>query len=106
MGRKSRAVAKEKALVIFRKFKDTGDVIAIFPEEPSTDAQHECLSYMHIGQHGSCVPKYLMMVTVPATPEEYEDLKKELEGIGYDLVIRYRESPAMREIRGNKLMEY
>jgi hypothetical protein len=44
------------------------------------------LSYMHVGQHsdasvGFCVACHL------ATPDEYADLKTELESIGYELKV-------------------
>ena len=75
----------EKTKVIFRKFRN-GDVIALFPQIAGSCADYGCSmqSYMHIGQHGAadCVT-----ITKPAIPEEYADLKSELEGIGYELKI-------------------
>jgi hypothetical protein len=67
--------------VIFRKWKKGGDVIAYFPDIPET-APGCVLSYMHIGQHGAGY--YPHGDTVPATPEEYGPLLRELEAIGYD----------------------
>lgn len=77
--------------VIFRKWRDTGEIIALFPEQDGGGGL--CDSYMHIGQHGGANYPYLVAgwygPTVPATPEEYADLLAELESIGYDdLVIR------------------
>jgi hypothetical protein len=81
---------KEKTVVVFRKFKDQGDIIALFPNEIN-DSFGNCLTYMHVGQHGSADYQGLMRTeTVAATPEEYEPLKRELEGIGYNLDIKKR----------------
>ena len=78
----------EKTIVIFRKFKDGGDILAIFPEIISELTANTCLSYQHVGQHGSCIPIALTDITTPATPEEYADLKEELESIGYNLTVK------------------
>ena len=81
----------EVVKVIFRKFKDGGDIIAIFPEIPATLNAAECESYQTVGQHGACAPDGLIReATVPATPDEYQALKEELESIGYKLDIRQR----------------
>jgi hypothetical protein len=79
----------EKTLVIFRKFNND-DVIAIFPELPGDYSRYTCLSYIHVGQHGSCSPNLVIRDTKPATPAEYEDLRQELTRVGYDLVIKKR----------------
>ena len=42
----------EKTIVIFRKFKDLGDIVALFPAE--TDyPDGSCGSYQSIGQHSA-----------------------------------------------------
>ena len=72
--------------VIFRKFKN-GEVIALFPQEPATRDGWECMSYMHVGQHGSADP-FVVNHTKPAMPWEYSELYKELKSIGYnDLAV-------------------
>lgn len=88
----------EKTRVIFRKFSD-GEIIALFPELPGTNNyQWDCDSYMHTGQHGSASVE-LPYITLPATPQEYSDLKRELESLGYDLRIAYRFTRADYEKR-------
>ena len=72
--------------VIFRKFNG-GDVIALFPQEPATCDGWECMSYMHVGQHGSADPM-IVQDTKAATPKEYAPLVAELLSIGYRLDIR------------------
>ena len=66
--------------VTFRKWKDTGDIIAFFPD------QHErnglIMAYEHHGQHGSAM--YPHSQTLPASPEEYAPLLAELKQLGYD----------------------
>jgi hypothetical protein len=71
--------------VIFRKFKN-GEIIALFPELPGSNKPSECLSYLHIGQHGSA-SIFLYTDCKLAKPEEYEELYNELIAIGYKLQI-------------------
>ena len=72
---------------IFRTFKKSDDVIAIFPEiAASYNYGTECLSYQSIGQHGAC-SACLSDDTRPSTTEEIETLTKELNLIGYDNII-------------------
>ena len=75
--------------VIFRKWKDNGEVIAFFPDD---DWGHGLIgSYMHVGQHGGTSYQQCLRVTVPASPEEYAALLTELKQLGYaDLVVRRR----------------
>ena len=77
---------QDETLTIFRKFKE-GDIIALFPEVKWDRQGLFCSSYQHIGQHGSA-DYAIISITKSATPEEYNDLKTELELIGYNLKIR------------------
>lgn len=83
-----------KTKVIFRKFKDNGDVIAIFPEELGDSSIYTCSSYVRVGQHSACDPVGLIPVTKLAKKSEYKDLACELTNLGYNLQIisRYRYS--------------
>lgn len=63
----------ELTRVIFRK--DDGEIVACFPDDMSC--------YSHIGQHSEYVREWYAD-TKPATPEEYADLKRELESAPYD----------------------
>ena len=87
-----------KDKVIFRKWKDTGDVIAIFPEIPGNFIGH-CMSYERVGQHGVCCPPYVIESTKPCTPDEYHSLMVELESIGYRLEVRQRYTQQMVRTR-------
>jgi hypothetical protein len=89
----------EETTVIFRRWRDTGAVIALFPEEPADASGGYCMSYMHVGQHGAA--NYHDIVsgsgewgnaksnTLPVDPSDPDvfELKAELEGIGYKLRI-------------------
>jgi len=76
-----------KTKVIFRKWHN-GEIIAIFPELAGDQSVHSCLSYEHIGQHGSCGPHNVIAQTTPATPSEYHDLATELTAhVGYELKV-------------------
>ena len=42
----------ETTVVVFRKWKTNGDIIALFPELPADNEGYLCDSYEHVGQHG------------------------------------------------------
>jgi hypothetical protein len=68
--------------VIFRVDKKCEEVIAFFPELPGTnDYYHDCLSYVHVGQHGSASMDYYIMDTRPAATHEFSALLDELQEI-------------------------
>ena len=77
--------------VRFRKFRDTKQIIAIFPEYDYpkwVNKKGDCMSYMHNGQHGECTYDYLLHITDTTNIDEYFDLLGELKSIGYnDLFI-------------------
>jgi len=76
-----------KTEVMFRV--EDNEVLAVFPYDIA-DSQGNCTCYAHNGQHSACSYEYVLKDTKPA--QHYEDLKKELESIGYNLeVIRRRE---------------
>lgn len=92
--------------VIFRKFRSGGDVLAIFPEVPHDTQAGHCLSYAQVGQHG-CASVFLTSVhTSPAKPEDYADLKAELERIGYTLEVRKVRTAAMDAARREAIREF
>ena len=85
--------------VIFRadRGKDP-EITAVFPCEPH-DLQGLSMScYAHIGQHGGCCLEWYHK-TRAAKPEEYADLKRELEAapFGYRLKIYKRMTRQLRE---------
>lgn len=78
---------QQKTSVVFRKFKE-GDIIAIFPYHRTWDGgKIEC--YQHNGQHCQCEAD-IAKITLPANTAEYNDLKIELERIGYNLSVKKR----------------
>jgi len=60
------------------------ELFAYFPEEEYNDKYK--WGYSHNGQHSAVHPEYAAE-SRPATPEEYADLKVELEGQGYNLDV-------------------
>jgi hypothetical protein len=83
---------KVETLVVFRVFKDHGDVVALFPELVLyTDGS--CESYQHIGQHGAADYTHCIRISRAAPPKEYAALQAELNNIGYNLKIRQKYSP-------------
>jgi hypothetical protein len=90
-----------KTPVIFRKWpkSEGGDVIALFPCDPGT-SEYDCDSYQHIGQHGAANLDIIYRTKL-AKPEEYADLKRELESAPYHyhLDVRKRIPANATEIR-------
>jgi hypothetical protein len=87
---------KEKTIVVFRKWKDTGDVIALFPGIQSEPMHaYNCQSYMHVGQHGAADYYEVMRATKPIRLDpkaiaDMQDLHEELTSLGYNLEVRQR----------------
>ena len=78
-----------KTEVVFRVDKAgafKGTVFAMLPHE-CADLQGNVTCYEHVGQHHSANYSGCIAKSRPATPEEYKDLKKEMENQGYDLVV-------------------
>ena len=75
----------EKTKVTFRKEKNPDDIFAVFPELKA-DLKGNITCYAHIGQHSACHPTYYKHLR-KAKPEEYADLKAELESLGYNLEV-------------------
>ncbi len=82
-----------------------GDVVAIFPTLPGGQSPSECTSYQHVGQHGACDGRGLVYRTHKATPEEYADLKAELEAgpFYYRLTVYVRWQQLFDEVRHGRM---
>ena len=63
------------------------EVFALFPTIYADNTGNYCSSYQHIGQHSSADYHHCINQSRPAAPEEYADLKAELERIGYTLQV-------------------
>ena len=88
--------------IIFRvdKSKDfKGTVFALFPHECS-DHKGNVTSYQHLGQHGGADYGYCMATSRPAKESEYSDLKREMEGLGYNIKV------VSKQNRGKFLQSY
>nr|DAE55296.1 MAG TPA: hypothetical protein [Caudoviricetes sp.] len=72
-----------KTKVVFRKFKQGGDIIALFPEQVNK-TNLTIGSYMHIGQHSDADCTGVITATTPAKESEYAELLAELRSIGYE----------------------
>jgi hypothetical protein len=90
---------KETTLVVFRKWRDSGSVIALFPEIPSDISGFFCEAYEHVGQHGGADYYGVVQATRPASPEEAAPLAGELTRIGYKLKPIKRASRTTHERR-------
>lgn len=80
------------------------DVFAYFPDENYDEKGTYKTGYSHIGQHSAVHPQYAAE-SRPATPEEYADLKAELESVGYNLAIVNSTNNAIGE-SGEMLAQY
>ena len=80
-------IHKTKVVFLINESDDSEDLFAFFPEEEyHSEPSNTKMSYAHIGQHSACVMDYAKESRV-ATKEEYSDLEKELESIGYNLEL-------------------
>ncbi len=77
---------QETVDVMFRMFR--GEILAIFPHTKHHTGFVLC--YAHCDQHSGADYNGVVYNSRPATEEEYKDLKKELENIGYNLKIVHR----------------
>ena len=94
-------LSEDQTRVIFKKEKGSTDVIAFLLDVPSNWGNVVC--YAHVGQHSEASLGYARECK-PAAPAEYADLKRELEVIGYSLVIR-RKFPS-GFVRGGEAKAY
>ena len=84
---------KHKTKVRFYKELKYNSILAVFPDEPRMTLNNEgdnsiyYACYAHIGQHSECESEYLDECERIDNPEGYEDLKNELESIGYNLKV-------------------
>ena len=82
---KSAKKSKEKPLpVVFRTFREGGDVFALFPTVLGTSDPYTCTCYQHVGQHGAADPWGCVRASRPATKKEATTLLRELRSLGYD----------------------
>jgi len=79
----------ETTEVQFRLFR--GEVTAVFPY--IIESPNNVMCYVHNGQHSVCNWNF-NAISKPATPEQYADLYKELESIGYKLKVIKRRNHA------------
>lgn len=90
-----------KVLFLFEKDSDN-EVFAFFPEVIHNGKVKTC--YAHIGQHSSCADEYAKECK-PAKYADYQDLLKELIGLGYNVKvlneqeIEYHRKPTAGEIK-------
>jgi len=78
-------MCSETQCVVFRKWRDIGTFIALFPELPSDINGWYCDSYEQIGQHGGADYYGVIQHTAPASAEVCAGLARELTRKGYKL---------------------
>lgn len=88
-----------ETLVILRHWRDTGDIIALFPELPSDRQGYFCDAYEHVGQHGGADFHGVIQATKPVADVDAKDLIEELTRIGYKLKPIKRASRRVHESR-------
>lgn len=74
---------------LFRKWR-TGkqEVFALFIDEAASSTNPVyCNSFQHVGQHGGANPQGCIYDSTRATPDEYAELKLELESDPYNYII-------------------
>jgi hypothetical protein len=71
--------------VVFRRWKDNGDIIALFPELPADMSGFYVDAYEAVGQHGGADYHGVIQKTTPCSLNDAADLVTELQRIGYIL---------------------
>lgn len=84
-------------ITVFRKWRSTGTIIALFPAIAWDRTGTQCASYEHVGQHGGADYHGVIAATVPATEAESRPLAQELASIGYALRPAKRASARTRK---------
>lgn len=81
-----------KTRAVLRRFKDGGDLLALFPDEDYGNGL--IMSYQRVGQHSGADYTYCISASIPVSELEAKPLVRELESIGYNLQIikRYRKA--------------
>ena len=87
--------------VVFRRWRDTGGIIALFPEISTDYLGRFCEAYEHVGQHGGADYHGVIGATKPVSTEDAAPLAHELERIGYRLKPIKRASWRIHEARRN-----
>lgn len=96
----------QKTEVIYRIFND--EMIAIFPAIASGTHSRYCLSYQFIGQHGDCLPGWIMQQSTAVTADrtdELHEMSQELASMGYDLKRVYNHTAKYQEVRRQQLAD-
>lgn len=92
--------------MIFRRWRNNQEIIALLPEEPADPNGYLCQSYEHIGQHGAADYAHVIAKTTPITREDASSdllqLMDELNALGYQIAWRQRCTPTMRHARQQK----
>jgi hypothetical protein len=71
--------------VVFRRWRDNGDIIALFPELPADMSGFYVDAYEHVGGHGGADYHGVVQHTRPCSLNDAADLATELTRIGYIL---------------------
>jgi hypothetical protein len=87
--------------VLFRTFRNGGEVFALFPTLPSDATGKLCLGYTDAGHDGADYNKCIK-ASRPAKPHEFANLKAELEQANYRLRIVPRATAQMHIQRRNE----
>ena len=75
----------EADVVVFRRWRDSSNIIALFPALPADLFGDYCDAYEHVGQHGGADFFGVVQQTTPCSSEQSADLTDELTRIGYHL---------------------
>jgi hypothetical protein len=92
--------------VVFRRWKGTDSIIALFPTLPADINGWYCDAYEHVGQHGGADYHGVIGVTVPVSRKESADLARELRRIGYRLKLVKRASRSHHERRRQTALQW
>ena len=93
-------------IVVFRRRRDTGSIVALFPETPADCFGWFCYSYEHTGQGGAAEYGLVIGQTVPASPDAYAELASELTDRGFNLKPVRRATAAHHARRASQIRQW
>lgn len=85
-----------KTKVLFRKTPQ-GEILAVFPEIPAEGTPDKCLAFRRTNKAAGdhiAIPVALAHIARPADFPEYDNTRRELQGLGYVLEIKSRFHPS------------
>lgn len=87
--------------VVFRTYKDTGDLIAVLPYI-IVGKFGDCLAYSHTEGIISVEYLHVMSKTVRSTPDQVREMSETLKSVGHENIIEIKRINAKESQKANE----